>query len=155
MLIIFIRSYKPFVMKIRKRKFLLAVFGLFGTLPFFQFFSQWKYKNLYFFYAQFFDKNASEELNSYTDVRYLGINYVGEAKDLVFQALNNKMLSQKKMLKKNFIASKNKVSYFYVFDSKSSFLEWSEEIEKNNLFPVSILPQKLKYSQKKGFLFRA
>ena len=135
-----------------KRKFLITLLGSLGVIPFFQFFKQAQYKNAYFFCASIIDRNLSGEFKN-VGGGYVVTKYIGKREQSVFQSLNDRMLSQKKLLINYSISLGNKMSFFYVFDSEKSFLEWGEKVE-NGLFSTNKLPNHLQYLQKKGFLFK-
>ena len=136
--------------KLEKRKFLIA---LLGFIPLFSFFKQKNYENAFFFHAFVTDDSLSGEFRS-KDGHYLVAKYIGEQKQSSFHSFNVKMVKQKKILRFHFNLLENRISFFYVFDSKNSFLKWGEEVEKNRLFTTKVLPNHLRYSQRKGFLFK-
>ena len=122
-----------------KRKFLLASFGLFGALPLFQLFRAGRHKTPYFFIASLKGGHISE---------LDGMNFRNKA---LFNALDNKMLKEKKILKTQTISSKNKISWLYIFDSENSYWKWDKAIKKM-IRPVRQLPSKFQYHQTNGFL---
>ena len=131
---------KAFSAQSGKRKFLMASLGLFGSLPFFQFFKAGKHKTPYIFIA------------SLRGGHVLELDAINFRNKKMLDALDSKMLKEKKILKIRSISSKNKTSWVYVFDSQNSRKKWGNEILKQKLFSSDRLAyNNLYFSQSEGF----
>ena len=126
--------------QLKKRNFLMASLGLFGTLPLFQFFRTYRYKAPYIYIASLRGGHISE------------LDAVNFRNKTMLDALDSRMLKEKKILRIRSILSKNKTSWMYVFDSQDSRKKWGNEILKHKLFSSDRLAyNNLRFSQSEGF----